>query len=124
MSRRRCRPWSHQWFLRLDDWRVMCTECTAVKTDRRHRPMHLAGRVLIDPTTIKETIVNYRDTLERLAWTTIAAVLGVLAETQLDAGIWWVPLFAAAVNWLTLLARKKVAALPNPGAGLPGLPVE
>ncbi len=101
----------------------MCTECTAIKTERRYRAAHF-GRVIIDPTMIKEHIVNYRDTLERLVWTLLAAGLGVLAETQLDAGIWWVPLFAAAVNWLTLLARKKVAALPNPGAGLPGLPVE
>lgn len=72
--------------------------------------------------------MNIRDTLERLVWTFVAAAGGNLIggaffdvdviQAAAMAGI------AAAVNFITLLARQRLSVLPDPGDGLPALPVE
>jgi hypothetical protein len=41
VARWRCRPWSHQYFLRLDDYEVECVHCHRVK--REPRRVHRAG---------------------------------------------------------------------------------
>lgn len=70
----------------------------------------------------------FRDTAERLVWTVVAAMGGALAAgpiiniSTLDAAK--VAGLAAAVNFLTIVARKRLSVLPDPGDGLPALPVE
>lgn len=72
--------------------------------------------------------MNIRDTLERLFWTVVAAFLGSLAFgavtdlSTIDAAV--NAAAAAAVNFLLLVARARLAVLPEPGEGLPGLPTE
>lgn len=75
--------------------------------------------------------MNFRDTLERLAWTVVAAAGGAIGTEEITAKnastLAVVAVFAgltAVVNFVTLLARSKVPALPDPGEGLPGLPVD
>lgn len=89
--------------------------------------------------------MNLRDTLERLWWTFVAAFAGTLTTspvllaliealsatpTNIDiAPIGYVLISAAVagiiavVNLLALIARARLAVLPSPGDGLPGLPV-
>ena len=70
--------------------------------------------------------MNIRDTLERLVWTFIAGALGaVIGAPLLDLELWQ----AAAVSGLgdvvalvLIIARRRLSILPDPGAGLPGLP--
>ncbi len=70
--------------------------------------------------------MNLRDTLERLWWTLLAAFLGALGVgdlldiSTLDAAV--TAAAAAGVNFLLIVARARLAVLPDPGAGLPGLP--
>lgn len=72
--------------------------------------------------------MNIRDTLERLFWTVIAAMGGALIAPEilsvnistLEAAA--IAGLSAAVNFVTLVAREKLAVVPDPGAGLPGLP--
>ena len=72
--------------------------------------------------------MHLRDTIERLFWTVVAAFLGALGVggfidiSTLEAAL--VAAAGAAVNFLLLVARARLAVLPEPGAGLPGLPVE
>lgn len=70
--------------------------------------------------------MNARDTLERLLWTVVAAAGGSLAGGLLfDVSAWQAAAIAglsAAVNFATIVARARLAVLPNPGDGLPGLP--
>lgn len=74
--------------------------------------------------------MNLRDTIERLFWTVLAAFLGALAAgpvlsldlTAIEAA--GVAALGAGINFVLLIARTRLAALPDPGAGLPGLPVE
>lgn len=70
--------------------------------------------------------MNFRDTLERLVWTAVAAFLG-----NLTAGAWFdvdaiqaagMAGIAALVNGVLIIARVRLSQLPNPGEGLPGLP--
>ena len=63
-----------------------------------------------------------RDTLERLFWTVVATGLGTLAVYLTGQPYGWVPVAGAVVNWALIYVRRKVSVLPNPGAGLPGLP--
>jgi hypothetical protein len=63
-----------------------------------------------------------RDTLERLFWTVLATGLGTLVVYLSDQPYGWVPVATAVVNWVLIFVRSKVSALPDPGAGLPGLP--
>lgn len=74
--------------------------------------------------------MNLRDTLERLLWTFVAAFLGALTGSavmglDLDAlEVAAVAGLGAVFNAVTLIARWRLSVLPNPGAGLPGLPVD
>lgn len=66
--------------------------------------------------------MNWRDALERLFWTAVAAVLAAVPSIITDLPYWWVPVLTPVVNWALIWVRSKVPVLPNPGAGLPGLP--
>lgn len=72
--------------------------------------------------------MTLRDTLERLFWTVLSAFGGALLlvdavdlEAVQAAAIVGA---TAGINFVTILARAKIAALPNPGDGLPGLPTQ
>jgi hypothetical protein len=70
--------------------------------------------------------LNVRDTAERLGWTVVAAVGGNLIGAALFSFDVWKAAAAAglgaAVNFATIVARSRLKVLPDPGAGLPGLP--
>lgn len=72
--------------------------------------------------------MNYRDTAERLFWTLLAAFLGALTVSDLldisalQAAI--AGTASAGANFLLLVARARLSVLPEPGEGLPGLPVD
>lgn len=74
--------------------------------------------------------MNLRDTLERIVWTFIAAALGALGTNEvlsLDLDAWQAAALAggaAVTNLILLIARDRLAVLPSPGDGLPGLPAE
>lgn len=72
--------------------------------------------------------MNLRDTIERLFWTIVAAFLGSLmagavfdVDVVMAAGM---AAFTAGVNFVLLVARARLAVLPDPGRGLPGLAVK
>lgn len=72
--------------------------------------------------------MNFRDTIERLFWTLIAAFLGALTVSDLlditavQAGI--TAAASAGANFILLVARARLAVLPDPGEGLPLLPAD
>lgn len=70
--------------------------------------------------------MNIRDTAERLVWTVIAAAGGgLIAGPILGVTTWQAAgtaALTAGVNFVTILARKRLAVLPDPGEGLPALP--
>ena len=72
--------------------------------------------------------MNAKDTIERIVWTFVAVALGSLGVNDLlslDLAVWQAAALAggaAVVNLLTLIARARLAVLPNPGDGIPGLP--
>ena len=88
--------------------------------------------------------MNLRDTLERLWWTFVAAFIGTvttspvllalveaLSATPVNidiAPVGYVLLsgaiagLVAVANLVSLIARYRLSVLPDPGAGLPGLP--
>lgn len=70
--------------------------------------------------------MRLRDTLERLVWTVVQASLSSLASVSLFGISAWqaagVAGLTAAFGFLSLVARARLAVLPNPGEGLPGLP--
>lgn len=70
--------------------------------------------------------MNIRDTLERLFWTFIAGALGaVIGAPLLDIELWQAAAIAGlgdVFGLVLIIARRRLAALPDPGAGLPGLP--
>lgn len=72
--------------------------------------------------------MKLRDTAERLFWTVVAAVTaGLVAGPVVDVSVWQgavMTALTAAANFVSILARSRLAALPEPGEGLPGLPVE
>lgn len=72
--------------------------------------------------------MNVRDLLERLWWTLVAAFLGALTVSDLlDISAVQAAIAAAAsagANFLLLVARARLSVLPDPGAGLPGLPTD
>lgn len=74
--------------------------------------------------------MNIPATLERLFWTFVAAAGGALiapALFSIDVSALQAALIAgtaAVVNFVTVLARYRLSVLPDPGAGLPGLPVD
>lgn len=86
--------------------------------------------------------MNLRDTIERLFWTFVAAFLGSvlgsplllaaiegMADVAIDLEVVQLALLSglvagvvAVANAVLIIARSRLAVLPNPGAGLPGLP--
>lgn len=68
--------------------------------------------------------MTIRDTLERLLWTVVSAftglmvVSGVLDISALDAAVGAAA--TAGLNFISLVARARLAVLPSPGEGLPG----
>lgn len=71
--------------------------------------------------------MRLRDVLERLVWTVVAAVLTNLASVSLLDLVAWKAAVMAGLNGLVtyvlVVARYRLSVLPDPGAGLPGLPV-
>lgn len=69
--------------------------------------------------------LSIRDSIERLVWTVVAAGGGsLIAGPLLGVSAWQaagVAALSAGVNFVTILARSRLASLPNPGGGLPGL---
>lgn len=69
--------------------------------------------------------MKLRDTLERMFWTVVSACLGALpAAPVLNVDLWRMEAgvaFTAASSFLLLVARSRLAVLPDPGSGLPGL---
>ena len=72
--------------------------------------------------------MDLRDTLERLVWTVIAAVLTNLSSVALlDIAAWKGAALAGlngGMTFVLLVARSRLAVLPEPGEGLPGLPTD
>lgn len=69
-----------------------------------------------------------RDTLERLFWTVVAAALTNLGSVGLLGIEAWKAAALAGINgavtFVLVIARQRLAVLPNPGEGLPGLPTD
>jgi len=71
-----------------------------------------------------------RDLLERLFWTFVSAFLGALAGAAvLDLNVDALQAAAmaglgAVANAVLVIARWRLSVLPNPGDGLPGVPVD
>lgn len=71
-----------------------------------------------------------RDLLERILWTFVAAFVGALtgaAVLSLDVTALQAAAMAglgAVANAVLVFARWRLSVLPDPGEGLPGLPVE
>lgn len=72
--------------------------------------------------------MNLRDTLERLVWTFVAGALGAVVGTAvIDIDLWQAAAVAGlgdVASLVLIIARTRLSVLPNPGAGLPGLPTE
>lgn len=87
--------------------------------------------------------MKLRDALERLLWTFVAAFLGALlgspillavveaaADVAVDLSLVQTALVSATLagliavaNAVLIIARWRLSILPNPGDGVPGLPV-
>lgn len=72
------------------------------------------------------TKIRIRDLFERVFWTVVASGLGALAAAplvDLDAiqGA-VIAALAGGINAVLVIARWRLAVLPDPGAGLPHLP--
>lgn len=68
-----------------------------------------------------------RDFLERLFWTTVVAALASTAGAALFGIEAWKAAaltgLAAGIQCVVVFGRYRLSVLPNPGEGLPGLPV-
>ncbi len=87
-------------------------------------------------------MIRARDLIERIVWTFVAAFLGSLlgaplvlevleglADVSIDISALQAMLVSAtfagvtaAANVVLVIARWRLSVLPDPGAGLPGLP--
>lgn len=65
---------------------------------------------------------RWRDLAERVFWTAVSAGLAAIPVVIADLDPLWAPVLTAAINYLTVLVRQRLDALPSPGEGLPGLP--
>lgn len=71
-----------------------------------------------------------RDLAERCLWTFVATAGGaaiVGPALSLDLSVWQAAALAggaAVVNTVVVFARWRLTQLPDPGAGLPGLPTD
>lgn len=72
--------------------------------------------------------MKFRDAIERIFWTAVAAAgAAVTGAALFDVESWRAAAMAAtaaAIDAVLVIARWRLSVLPNPGAGLPGLPVE
>lgn len=72
--------------------------------------------------------MKFRDLAERLLWTVVAAALTNLVGTGLVGLDLWQAAALSGINggftFLLVVARWRLSVLPDPGAGLPGLPTE
>jgi len=70
--------------------------------------------------------MNIPATLERIFWTFVAAALtNVGGAVLLDLEVWKAAALSgvnAVLTFVLLIARQRLAILPDPGDGLPGLP--
>lgn len=72
--------------------------------------------------------MKIRDAAERMFWTALAAFLGSLSAGAIfsyNLGVVRAAGIAAlgtVITGATVFARARLAVLPDPGAGLPGLP--
>jgi hypothetical protein len=86
--------------------------------------------------------MNWRDTIERLAWTFVAGFIAALlgapavvnllenfATVDIDINMWEAVIVSAVfagltdvANFVLIVARWRLSVLPNPGEGVPGLP--
>lgn len=87
------------------------------------------------PTTT--TAFRVRDAIERCFWTGVVAVIGTAPSLQLAALVTNLDITAlqtlaatgistmlsTGINFLLVFARHRLSVLPEPGQGLPGLPV-
>ena len=72
--------------------------------------------------------MQVRDFLERLVWTfVVAAAANATAAAVFDIDWWEMAAatgIAAVIQSVVVFARWRLSVLPNPGEGLPGLPVD
>ena len=72
--------------------------------------------------------MKFRDAIERIFWTAVAAAGGAVAGAAIfEVEAWKAAASAAcaaAIDAVLVVARWRLSVLPNPGTGLPGLPVE
>lgn len=72
--------------------------------------------------------MKIRDLAERFVWTVIAAALSNLVGVGLlDLSAWQAAALAGlngGATFVLVVARWRLSVLPDPGAGLPGLPVD
>jgi len=68
--------------------------------------------------------MNIRDLAERVFWTGVAGAVAAASEIHFELGPLWTPVVAGAVTAALVWVRKHLPVLPDPGAGLPGLPTE
>lgn len=68
---------------------------------------------------------RFRDIAERTFWTAVAAAIGSIGgATILDVEAWKAAVIAAAnavITGVLVFARWRLAILPDPGDGLPGI---
>lgn len=74
----------------------------------------------------RTTRIRFRDLLERVWWTVVAAGLSTLAGLaliDLDAiQAAAITALSGGINAILVIARWRLSVLPDPGAGLPGAP--
>lgn len=82
---------------------------------------------MVNPVAPDNGTMNLRDFLERLFWTTVVAGLASTASAALfDIEAWKAAAMtglAAGIQCIVVYGRYRLSVLPNPGEGLPGLPV-
>jgi hypothetical protein len=98
----RCRfPWSHQYFLRLDDWRVECVHCHRIKREpgRVHRAGHIPSSSELDYIHPRSNMTRFLSIAARVSKAIAAAVAaGVAAFSAAEvAGT------VGLGEWLTVL---------------------
>lgn len=80
---------------------------------------------------------TFRDALERMFWTGVVTGFTTVPTTQITASVaggsldglatvglsFGAAFVGAFLNGILVFARQRLSVLPDPGAGLPGLPV-
>lgn len=82
---------------------------------------------MVNPVAPDNGPMKLRDFLERLFWTIVVAGLASAASAALfDIEAWKAAAMtglAAGIQCVIVFGRYRLSVLPNPGEGLPGLPV-